>query len=74
MQHGPRRRPEVIWPAREAASAEERDIGAARGTGGFRKVGDRYDGYTVVDADGEKIGTVDTTYVDETTQREYVAV
>jgi hypothetical protein len=40
----------------------------------LRKVGDRYDGYTVVDADGEKIGTVDATYVDETSQREYVAV
>ena len=49
-------------------------MGAALGTRGFRKVGDRYDGYTVVDADGEKIGTVDTTYVDETSQREYIAV
>jgi hypothetical protein len=35
-------------------------------------VGDKYDGYTVVD--GDKIGTVDTTYVDETSQREYIAV
>ncbi len=49
-------------------------MGASRGTGSFRSVGDRYDGYTVVDADGEKIGTVDTTYVNEGTQREYVAV
>src|SRR3712207_6630423 len=49
-------------------------MGASRGTGGFRSVADRYDGYTVVDADGDKIGTVDTTYVNETNQREYVAV
>jgi hypothetical protein len=59
---------------RLAASAEDRDMDAGRGAGGFRKVGDRYDGYTVVDADGEKIGTVDTTFVDEASQREYVAV
>lgn len=49
-------------------------MGASRGTGGFRSVADRYDGYTVVDADGEKVGTVETTYVNEVTQREYVAV
>lgn len=49
-------------------------MGASRGTGGFRSVADRYDGYTVVDANGEKIGTVETTYVNETTQSEYVAV
>jgi hypothetical protein len=49
-------------------------VGASRGTGGFITVADRYDGYTVVDADGEKIGTVGTTYVNETNQSEYVAV
>jgi hypothetical protein len=49
-------------------------MGASRGTGGFRSVADRYDGYTVVDADGGKIGTVDTTYVNKGTQKEYVAV
>jgi hypothetical protein len=49
-------------------------MNAGRGTGSFRKVGDRYDGYTVVDADGEKKGTVVTTYVDESSQSEYVAV
>jgi hypothetical protein len=49
-------------------------MGAGRGTGSFRQIGDRYDGYTVVDADGDKIGTVDTTYVNETNQSEYVAV
>ena len=49
-------------------------MGAARGAGSFRKVADRYDGYTVVDAEGDKIGTVDTTYVNEGTQSEYVAV
>jgi hypothetical protein len=49
-------------------------MGASRGSGSFRNVADRYDGFTVVDADGGKIGTVDTTYVNEATQREYVAV
>ena len=49
-------------------------MGASRGTGGFRKMADRYDGYTVEDADGGKIGTVDTTYVNEGTQSEYLAV
>ncbi len=49
-------------------------MGAARGTGSFRKVADRYDGDAEVDADGDKIGTVDTTYVNEGTQKEYVAV
>ena len=43
-------------------------------SGSFRKVGDRYDGYTVVDADGDRIGTVDTTYVNEAGQQEYIAV
>lgn len=49
-------------------------MSAARGSGGFRKVEDRYSGYDVVDADGEKIGTVDHTFVDEGNQREYIAV
>ena len=49
-------------------------MGASRDTGSFRNVADRYDDYTVVDADGGKIGTVDTTYVNEATQKEYVAV
>lgn len=47
-------------------------MGATRGS--FRKLGDRYAGYDVMDADGDKIGTVDTTYVNELDQREYVAV
>ena len=47
-------------------------MGAASGS--FRKLQDRYAGYDVVDADGDKIGTVDTTYVNELDQREYVAV
>jgi len=45
-------------------------MGASRGTGSFRNVADRYDGYTAVDADGDKIGTVDTTYINEATQSE----
>lgn len=49
-------------------------MSAARGSGGFRKVEDRYSGYDVVDVDGEKIGTVDHTFVDEGNQREYIAV
>ena len=49
-------------------------MSAARDAGSFRQVGDRYDGYAVVDADGDKIGTVDTTYVNEAGQREYIAV
>ena len=43
-------------------------------TGGFRKLGDRYARYDVLDSDGEKIGSVDTTYVNEVDQREYAAV
>ena len=35
---------------------------------------DRYNRYDVVDLDGDKIGTVDHTYVSESDQREYVAV
>jgi hypothetical protein len=37
-------------------------------------VEDRYNRYDVVDLDGDKIGTVDHTYVSESDQREYVAV
>src|SRR5215213_7333414 len=43
-------------------------------SGRFRRVQDRYNRYDVVDADGDKIGTVDHTYVSEADQREYVAV
>lgn len=43
-------------------------------SGSFRKLEDRYSGYDVVDEDGDKIGTVDTTYVNEAGQQEYVAV
>ena len=43
-------------------------------SGRFRRVDDRYNRYDVVDVDGDKIGTVDHTYVSETDQREYVAV
>lgn len=49
-------------------------MSASRGSGGFRKVEDRYARYDVVDEDGEKIGTVDHTFVDEGNQREYIAV
>ena len=43
-------------------------------SGRFRRVEDRYNRYDVVDLDGDKIGTVDHTYVSESDQREYVAV
>jgi|SRR5215210_1481610 len=43
-------------------------------SGQFRKVEDRYSRYDVVDVDGDKIGTVDHTYVSESDQREYVSV
>jgi hypothetical protein len=42
-------------------------------SGRFRRVEDRYNRYDVVDLDGDKIGTVDHTYVSESDQREYVA-
>ena len=42
--------------------------------GGLRKVAERYDGYDVLDIDGDKIGSVDATYVNEANQREYLAV
>jgi sporulation protein YlmC with PRC-barrel domain len=38
------------------------------------KLDDMYSGYEVVDKRGEKIGTVDTAFIDETNQHEYVAV
>lgn len=49
-------------------------MSAAKSSGGFRKVEDRYAGYDVVDLDGSKVGTVDHTFVDEGNQREYIAV
>ncbi len=42
--------------------------------GVLRKVQERYDGYDVLDIDGDKIGSVDATYVNEDNQREYLAV
>ncbi len=50
------------------------EMSMSRDPGSFRQVEGRYDGYSVVDADGDKIGTVDTTYVNEAGQREYIAV
>ena len=49
-------------------------MGVERNAGQFRKLEERYEGYDVYDRNGDKIGSVDTTYVDETNQREYVAV
>ena len=49
-------------------------MSATGSTGGFRKLDDRYSRYAVEDSDGEKIGSVDATYVNEVDQREYVAV
>ncbi len=44
------------------------------GLGEFRELKERHENYTVYDVDGDKIGTVATTYVNEANQREYVAV
>ena len=49
-------------------------MGGARDAGQLRKVEQRYDGYEVYDIDHDKIGSVDATYVDESSQREYIAV
>ena len=49
-------------------------MGGARDAGELRKVEQRYDGYDVLDIDQDKIGSVDATYVNETNQREYIAV
>ncbi len=40
----------------------------------IRKVQQRYSGYDVYDVDNNKIGSVDATYVNESTQQEYIAV
>ncbi len=40
----------------------------------LRKLEDMYSGYDVVDQNGEKIGTVDSAFIDERDQHEYVAV
>jgi hypothetical protein len=53
---------------------EEYKVGEQRNVGAFRKVEERYRGYDVVDIDHDKIGSVDATYVNETNQREYIAV
>jgi hypothetical protein len=45
-----------------------------RGARELRKMEDMYSRYDVVDRDGAKIGTVDTAYIDERDQHEYVAV
>lgn len=49
-------------------------MGGARDAGQLRKVEERYKGYDVYDLDQDKIGSVDATYVDESSQREYIAV
>ncbi len=49
-------------------------MGGSRDAGELRKVEQRYDGYDVYDIDQEKIGSVDATYVNESNQREYIAV
>ncbi len=49
-------------------------MGEARNAGLLRKVEERYSGYNVQDVDGDKIGSVDATYVNEDNQREYIAV
>jgi PRC-barrel domain len=49
-------------------------VSAQQGARELRKMGDMYSRYDVVDRNGAKIGTVDTAYIDERDQHEYVAV
>ena len=49
-------------------------MGESRNAGPLRKVEQRYAGFGVQDADGDKIGSVDAAYVNEDNQREYIAV
>jgi hypothetical protein len=41
---------------------------------GFKRLDDRYDDYDVVDREGEKIGTVEASFLDEDSQTEYIEV
>ena len=49
-------------------------MGPGEDAGRYRKLEDRYAKYDVYDRNGDKVGVVDTTYVNEEAQREYVAV
>jgi hypothetical protein len=49
-------------------------VGEERNAGVLRKVEKRYGGFDVQDIDGQRIGSVDATYVNEDTQQEYIAV
>jgi PRC-barrel domain protein len=49
-------------------------VSAQQGARELRKMEDMYSRYDVVDRNGAKIGTVDTAYIDERDQHEYVAV
>ena len=49
-------------------------MGEARNAGVLRKVEKRYGGFEVQDLEGDRIGSVDATYINEDNQREYIAV
>jgi hypothetical protein len=49
-------------------------VSATEGPRQHTKLDRRYAGYNVVDQNGEKIGTVDTAFLNERDQHEYVAV
>ncbi len=49
-------------------------MSAQQGARELRKMEDMYSRYEVVDRNGDKIGTVDTAFIDERDQHEYVAV
>jgi PRC-barrel domain len=49
-------------------------VSTQQGPRELRKMDDMYSRYEVVDRNGEKIGTVDTAFIDESNQHEYVAV
>jgi len=49
-------------------------VSAQQGARDLSKMENMYSRYDVVDRNGAKIGTVDTAYIDERDQHEYVAV
>jgi hypothetical protein len=68
---------EVSFGASGVQPYAENVMDGRSGMGTFRKLTDRYNRYDVVDANGDKVGTVDVVYAGEGTggaQREYVAV
>jgi hypothetical protein len=72
--YSPRKRGYRTSIKRNLFRVRRRKVGEARNAGPLRKVEQRYAGFGVQDADGDKIGSVDAAYVNEYNQREYIAV